>query len=740
VRTAVVTLATLLASACQGDRAPGGAGESGAAGVGSGALIDAERARDPEHAAIRAASDRGDPVARAEALRAIGRIGEDRALHRLVPLLDDPQARTIGWALALLDPPRDLPGAPARPTGAWARAEDALWSRYAVTEDDDLEQLAGLSLAIARLGGPRSIDRLAADLAVVPGEADAERWALAMEALGTLCARGHALTELARDAVAEGIELPRASPRQASLYAMGRCARSSAEVLAVAAERRVIVDRLAPTVATGSDEDRRLAWRALASLGEIVEPVPSEILGREAPDWKTEVEAVRALVATPAGRREARIRVQALDSSWIDSTRWHVLVEWLRGLRRHAAIERGLAEELVRLRGVVAGGAAATPADRAWVLCELDVLAAIQSGSLDPLRACAEVADALPPDHVAVLEIEALLAMGDAMPREARIEGLLARAGDARASIAALALAALAEVEDPRVNERLRAALERSDVGVVAAAAGAIAARSVDADKRDPGVGPALERALVQFGNDDAIEVRIAAIEALGSLGRSPRPGVREGAEISDEADAPWLATTVLGLHADPAPAVRRAAREALLGHDDLLARFDAAPAAPPPTFGVGAQVLERARGVRGVLVRTTRGDLTIDFSGAPAPMNQANLVELARAGYFDQIRWHRVVPGFVVQGGDPRGDGYGGPGYLVPCEWSALRFERGTVGVALAGKDTGGSQFFVTLARQPHLDARYTVIGQVTSGMEVVDRLTPHDRILGVTALESIP
>ena len=90
----------------------------------------------------------------------------------------------------------------------------------------------------------------------------------------------------------------------------------------------------------------------------------------------------------------------------------------------------------------------------------------------------------------------------------------------------------------------------------------------------------------------------------------------------------------------------------------------------------------------------------------------------------------HRVVPNFVVQAGDPRGDGSGGPGYAIPCE--STRFDlKGSVGMALSGKDTGGSQFFICHSDQPHLDGGYTVFGKVVSGMEVVDRIEEGDLIL---------
>ena len=129
----------------------------------------------------------------------------------------------------------------------------------------------------------------------------------------------------------------------------------------------------------------------------------------------------------------------------------------------------------------------------------------------------------------------------------------------------------------------------------------------------------------------------------------------------------------------------------------------------PRRTSCVGTAAATKAP-AQGLRVHTEKGVIEIDFAGAPAPVGQHALAALAERGYFDGLRWHRVVPDFVIQGGDPRGDGYGGPGFTLPCEWSNLAYERGTVGIALAGKDTGGSQIFITQSRQPHLDGRYTI------------------------------
>ncbi len=124
----------------------------------------------------------------------------------------------------------------------------------------------------------------------------------------------------------------------------------------------------------------------------------------------------------------------------------------------------------------------------------------------------------------------------------------------------------------------------------------------------------------------------------------------------------------------------------------------------------------------------TPRGTFTIALDGHLAPNTCTVFLDLIAKGFYDDMTFHRVVPDFVIQGGDPRGDGWGGPGYTIRSEWSATPFKRGVVGIAHDGKDTGGSQFFVTLSEQPHLNARYTVFGKVTAGMATVDMIEVGD------------
>jgi cyclophilin family peptidyl-prolyl cis-trans isomerase/HEAT repeat protein len=134
--------------------------------------------------------------------------------------------------------------------------------------------------------------------------------------------------------------------------------------------------------------------------------------------------------------------------------------------------------------------------------------------------------------------------------------------------------------------------------------------------------------------------------------------------------------------------------------------------------------------------IETTKGKIQIELFMEDAPVTAENFIHLAERDFYNDVPFHRVVPNFVVQGGDPRGDGNGGPNFQIRCEINERFYERGSVGMALSGKDTGGSQFFICHSPQPHLDGGYTIFGQVTQGMDVVDRLTREDRILSVRIL----
>jgi len=147
---------------------------------------------------------------------------------------------------------------------------------------------------------------------------------------------------------------------------------------------------------------------------------------------------------------------------------------------------------------------------------------------------------------------------------------------------------------------------------------------------------------------------------------------------------------------------------------------------------GVGTYeiLLQRAARPLTVEIRTSRGPIRVRLACPDFPLTCINFLNLARQGFYDGLAFHRVVPDFVIQGGDPRGDGFGGPGYTIRDEIGRLRYGTGVIGMALSGPDTGGSQFFLTLSPQPHLDGGYTAFGEVVAGREVLERIAPDDTI----------
>ena len=129
-------------------------------------------------------------------------------------------------------------------------------------------------------------------------------------------------------------------------------------------------------------------------------------------------------------------------------------------------------------------------------------------------------------------------------------------------------------------------------------------------------------------------------------------------------------------------------------------------------------------------VISTKYGRIEMTLDLVDAPLTASSFVRLAQSGFFNGLTFHRIVPGFVVQGGDPHGDGFGGPGKTIRCEYNGHAYGRGSVGMALAGKDSGGSQFFIATEPQPLLDGVYTHFARVLSGMEIVDKIRPGDVI----------
>ncbi|MEQ1898898.1 MAG: HEAT repeat domain-containing protein [Vicinamibacterales bacterium] len=305
------------------------------------------------------------------------------------------------------------------------------------------------------------------------------------------------------------------------------------------------------------------------------------------------------------------------------------------------------------------------------------------------------------------------------LPAARALPALLGRLTDPDQRVVAPVLKALAATRSPEALAALMAGLKAEDLVVRAEAARGLGAIKATASVR------ALADAVEDWKADPQYVARVAAIEALSLIDPvAAAPILRAGLGDRDWAVRVRVGELLAGIPqaggppqplqdaataARPAPASREIPQEEWAW---LLA----------PPFSPHARI-EMDRGMV---------ELELDILGAPQTV--ANFMSLARRGFFDGVPVHRVVTNFVVQGGDPRGDGEGGPGYTIRDEPNLGTYGRGTVGMALDWRDTGGSQFFVTLGPQPQLDGRYTAFGRVVEGMEVVDEIRRGDFVRKVT------
>jgi len=292
---------------------------------------------------------------------------------------------------------------------------------------------------------------------------------------------------------------------------------------------------------------------------------------------------------------------------------------------------------------------------------------------------------------------------------------LLRLSRDPDADVRATAVGEILQAGEPAAAQvRQRALLDADPV---------VRALALDDLKSHPETSwPEIVTAMRGPGSDELIDVRISGIQALRA---------RAAAEISDRQPVQEQLRNLVG---DPEYLVRRAASSALEAMGAEAPSID--PVRTGKDLATYRQVVLRTRSRPEVLLSTARGDIRLRLDCPEAPLTCLNFLQLAGQGFFDGLTFHRVVPDFVVQGGDPRGDGWGGPGYTLRDEINRLRYDRGALGMALSGPDTGGSQFFITLSPQPHLDGRYTVFGHVVAGGAVLDRLIQGDAIRRVVVL----
>ena len=326
-----------------------------------------------------------------------------------------------------------------------------------------------------------------------------------------------------------------------------------------------------------------------------------------------------------------------------------------------------------------------------------------------------------------------------------------------------LVLSGLAPDPDWTVRAALAQALEAVDPDV---ATYRLTLMLTDEDKR---VLPSVLSSLVSHRAPNVVSVLLEQLRNEDVVVRKTAARLLSGLERAGADEA--LAEAYRVALTDPSYVARAAALDALATYGGPLARETLRAALDDPDWAVRVRAVQRldelepggdhgarirpAPGRRRVdyadpqlvmpsvsphvYIETEHGTIEIELNVLDAPLTSDNFITLARSGFFDGLTFHRVVPNYVVQGGDPRSDSEGGPGYTVRDELSGTPYLRGTVGMALDWEDTGGSQFFITHSPQPQLDGRYTVFGRVVDGMEAVDQIRRGDVIQRVLVWDGV-
>jgi cyclophilin family peptidyl-prolyl cis-trans isomerase len=277
---------------------------------------------------------------------------------------------------------------------------------------------------------------------------------------------------------------------------------------------------------------------------------------------------------------------------------------------------------------------------------------------------------------------------------------------DEDARVHGAALEALAAIKAPELGPRLVASLQAADF-----VERATAAKLMGEARIEGGVAHLVE-AYTRGESDTAFAARAAALDSLALYGGEQAVATLRRAL----ADREWP--------------VRTRAASLLRG----MGHMDAEPLRPAPVRWPGpffeSEALLRPQFSPHAFIDTRHGTIEVQLDVVTAALTSTNFVELSRQGFYNGMKVHRVVPAFVLQTGDPRGDGSGGPGHTIREELSPVPYLRGTIGMAIDWPETGGGQWFITTTPQPHLDAKYTPFGRVVSGWDVLDRVAVGDVI----------
>jgi cyclophilin family peptidyl-prolyl cis-trans isomerase/HEAT repeat protein len=682
---------------------------------------------------------------RARVARALGRIGEPAGIEPLAALALEESAevrREAALGLGLIA--AEL--GPEAPQRATARAAVlAAWDKEGAREAPDEATQRALLWSMGKVGGAGAEGLWPA----VQGAGRSLEPAIARQALVTLALLIRFAPETPGVKGAEALSLlqERAAEvdpqiKEAALYGLMRLA---------SPESAALLKKSA--LALGHEPSRALAVRALTAAkvydaglmrqlllpppdGTEEDPEPVDYRG----DSLTGVEALRhlgqrgdeAAMAVAAAFFEEVVPQMAEHGTGLASPRFHLVMTFIETLPQYKdkARAKGMLEVIYKASSEGGGlrraeASLSEEVNAALAHCHsADALDRLE-GKVSRLPGCASgLGRGMSPEARERLVLGARAAL-EAKP-EARADLLLGAYKEASpgGKVAVMSLAVeLAEEARPKpakaggaagavpagLRERLvplgRLASEEEDAVLAAYGFG------LRVKVGEVGVEEALKARLGLFKVEEApgasLDLVLACLEGLGE----------RGGDV--EVLRAWTAS--------PHAVVRGKALKALEARDK--------EAAPLPWVGVLPEVdagwLEAAP--KEALLRTTRGNIRVSLLPEVAPGAVENFVTLAKRGFYRDTAFHRVIANFVSQGGDPRGDGNGGPGWSLLAEWSVEDYTPGTLGMAHAGKDTAGSQFFFTHTWQPHLNGGYTVFGRALEGLEVIRSIQPGDKVLEV-------
>jgi len=654
----------------------------------------------------------GEPAVRALALRGLGRVGGARALSVLRgvlagrdPYLVEAAANAIAVNASLSDDQTGNRDDTNAIRGAEATGTDSKILIEALGRAGDTFAFPYLSLKVNS-----GVDQ--------PDLSTPEQGELAALAAGRLGRRKIALDAELRTALVRATASRSPRVRWAATYAFAR------EQLPDGEEPDPAI--AAALVARLADPDAAVRAIAVSALGKrklVVASRDALIAMAGDPDWKVAVEVARAL-GGPDSDDTGRDALAGAIATWLPKVAAeppfaHPVMEAVRGLATKPLTERGVAAittiASARWDGI-------PDLTRGWIEC----LATTAQRDVDAIASCGR---GRLPDHLRLPLVAHAIIEGVGTRDARRTQaGKLASHADVRVRAAALGtLAPLAKEGDARDRTAAVTALVAAIASPEALYAGsAIEAAPALYELSEPRDAAALDAALV---------ARVAIEKDPELLG-----GMLKLLGTRKLPAAAAACRAALGSH----PATDPGAIECLRALGETVpARAEPLAVTPPPldiSTVVGKQLTWN--------VTTSRGELQIELRPDIAPWAVAAIVSLTRKGFYDGREFHRVVPDFVAQTGDPTDSGWGGPGFMLPAEphvtWDpvdgyAAGYETGGVGMADAGRDTAGSQWFVMHSRAPHLDSRYTWVGSLTGpGWQVADSLLVGDTIIKATITES--